>query len=329
VLPFPVDDPEVAAKVNEELLERWKLAARRGETVNVTRDVSLMVLKFTVTLLFGRDYEEAAPYCAIFAEESARNLEVADALRPFAHFILELVERRRRAGKLDNDALGHLMQARDRDSGESMTDDQIAREAMTIVVGGHETTASLLNWMWYLLARHPQVQEKLAAELESNSRDEVLSVEALAKYPYARQVIDESLRIYPPLWLMTRKALKDDELGGYFVPAGTEIYISPYLIQRNPQLWEMPDHFDPDRMSKDKVQARHELAMCPFGAGPRNCIGEFLALVEAQMHLVMFARELTLRYDETKPPEISTGLNLLSKHDFLMRPQLKAVAVTT
>lgn len=151
-------------------------------------------------------------------------------------------------------------------------------------------------------------------------------MDALPKYTYARQVIDEALRLYPPLWLMTRKALGDDLLGEFFVPAGTEIYISPYLIQRNPDLWEAPDRFDPDRMSPDNGLDRHELALCPFGAGPRNCIGELFARVEIQIHLMMFARALRLRYDEAKPPEMTTGMNLLSKSDFIMQPEIRTMA---
>jgi enediyne biosynthesis protein E7 len=132
------------------------------------------------------------------------------------------------------------------------------------------------------------------------------------------------LRLYPPLWLMTRKARNDDWLGEYFVPAGTEIYISPYLIQRSPRLWEAPDQFDPDRWNSEKGSQPHELALCPFGAGPRKCIGDLFARVEIQMHLMMFGRELQLRRCETSLPEVTTGINLLSKHDFHMLPETRS-----
>ena len=122
---------------------------------------------------------------------------------------------------------------------------------------------------------------------------------------------------------MTRKAVKGDQIGDYFVPAGTEIYISPYLIQRHPVLWEAPDRFDPDRFSANQSQDRHRLTMCPFGAGPRNCIGEFLARIEMQIHLITIGRELRMRRDETKPPEMVAGVNLLSKDAFIMTPELK------
>jgi cytochrome P450 len=180
--------------------------------------------------------------------------------------------------------------------------------------------------MWYLLSSYPESQTRLSGEFNRLPWHKIPAMDTLPKYTYTRQVIDEALRLYPPLWLMTRKALNDDQLGNFFVPAGTEIYISPYLIQRSPDLWEAPDEFDPDRMSLDNGLDRHELALCPFGAGPRNCIGELFARVEIQIHLMMFARELRLRYDEEKPPEISTGMNLLSKHDFIMNPELNALS---
>jgi cytochrome P450 len=194
---------------------------------------------------------------------------------------------------------------------------------MTLVVAGHETTAGLINWMWYLLSRYPECQAKLSDEFDRLPWGDVPTMDMLERYSYTRQVIEESLRLYPPAWLVTRKSVNDDQLGDFFVPAGTEIYISPYLLQRSPYLWEAPDHFDPDRMSQDKGFDRHQLALCPFGAGPRNCIGESFARAEIQIHLMMFARELRLRYDEEKPAEIKAAVHLLSKDDFIMLPEIK------
>ena len=316
----------IIAGVNAELLEKWKLAAKRRETVNVTHDVSSMVLKLTLVAIFGDDYATVAPHFNILAGESARNFEFAAAFRPLRKILVEIAAQRRRDNTIAADFLGRLMEARDRERGEPMPDAQLAREVMTLVVAGHETTAGLLNWMWYLLSRHPESQIRLSDELDRLPWAEAPAMDALPKYAYARQVIEETLRLYPPLWLMTRKALDDDQLGEFFVPAGTEIYISPYLIQRNPDLWEAPDRFDPDRMSPDNGLDRHELALCPFGAGPRNCIGELFARVEIQIHLMMFARELRLRYDEVKSPEMTTGMNLLSKNDFIMLPEIRTMA---
>jgi cytochrome P450 len=306
--------------VNAELLEKWQQAAERRKTVNVTHDLSCMVLKITLMAIFGDDYDKVAPHFNILVEESARNLEFAGAFRPLGKMILEIAAQRRHYSITAADLLGRLMQARDRERDQPMPDAQLVREVMTLIVAGHETTAGLLNWVWYLLSRYPQVQTKLFYEFDRLPWGGAPAIDTLQRYTYTRQVIDETLRLYPPLWLMTRKALHDDQFGNFFVPAGTEIYISPYLIQRRPDLWEEPDRFDPDRMSADNGSGRHELALCPFGAGPRNCIGEAFARIEIQMHLMMFARELRLCYDEQKSPEMTTGMNLLSKDDFIMTP---------
>ncbi len=314
------------ACVNAELLDEWRKAAKLGKTVNVTKDVSLMVLKITLMSIFGDDYETVAPHFKFFGEEAGRDLGFAQALGPLRKLVLQIVAQRRREQDLrGRDTLEVMMQARDREGGRPMPDPQLAREVLNLVVAGHETTASLLNWMWYLLAAHPEAQTRLDIEFNQLPWNGHPTIEELPKYAYTRQVIDEALRLYPPLWLMTWKALNNDRLGEYFVPAGTEIYISPYVIQRSPHLWEAPDTFDPDRHASENEVDRHELALCPFGAGPRKCIGDFFARVEIQMHLMMFGRELWLRPCEKSqgPPEIATGVNLLSKHDFNMLPETK------
>jgi cytochrome P450 len=312
----------IIVAANAALLERWKDAARRGDPVNVTQDVSRMVLEITLRSIFGEDYDVVSPHFSTLTDEPERNLEFAQAFRPLGNVIRQIAARRRRDGTAATDFLGRLMLARDRDRGEPMTDAQLVAEVMTLIVAGHETTAGLLNWMWYLLARHDDAQQRLAREFEQHPWEAAPPLESFARYEYARRVIDEALRLYPPLWLMTRRAIDDDQLGSYHVPAGTEIYISPYLIQRSPSLWEAPERFDPDRLLPASGAQRHELALCPFGAGPRNCIGELMARVEIQTHLMMFVKELRLSYDPTRPAEITTGMNLLSKEDFIMHPQI-------
>jgi len=322
---------DVITDANLDLLEKWKRAARRREMVNVTRDVSSMVLKITLISIFGDDYEAAAPHFEFFAAETSRNLSFALELVALRKTVLLIAEQRKREGRAaETDTLGVLMGAHDRRGGEPMADAQLAREIVNLVVAGHETTASLLNWMWYLLAKHPEVQTRLAKELTRLPWGKSPTIDILPRYTYARQVIEEALRMYPPLWLMTRKALNDDQLGDFFVPRGTEIFISPYLIQRSPHLWEVPNRFDPGRMSLDSAQGRPELALCPFGAGPRNCMGEYFARVETQIHLMMIAEKLSLRCEDKCSPEASAaGLNLISKHDVMMLPEIRAESMAS
>jgi cytochrome P450 len=317
------DMAPIFAKPNTALLERWRQAAERGTSVNVTRDVSLVVLEITLTAIFGIDYDEVAPHFAIVAEES-RNLGFAQTITSLGKLVIEIAERRRKTDTAGSDILGALMKSRDREGGQPMPDVQLAREVLTLIVAGHETTASVLNWTWYLLSGHPAVEAKLSAELEALTDRSFPAVDEFPKFAFTRQVIEEALRLYPPLWLMTRKAVRDDQIGEYFVPAGTEIYVSPYLLQHHPSLWEAAERFEPGRFMPGPSEAQSRLAMCPFGAGPRNCIGEFMARIEMQTHVMIIARELRLRRDESRPAEMVAGTNLLSRHDIVMFPELKA-----
>jgi cytochrome P450 len=317
---------DVISAGNRALLADWEQAAQKNSSVNVTRDLSRTVLQVVLRSIFGEDYTQVAPHFNMLSDQPERSLEFADAFRPLADIVIRLAVQRRAANRSSTDILGMLMAARDREGGQVMPDRQLAREIMTLVVAGHETTASVLNWTWYLLSQHAAVEEKLNSELNDLLEGGFPSLDELPKFSYTRQVIEEAMRLYPPGWLMTRKALQDDYLGEYFVPAGTEIYIAPYLIQRHPDLWKQPDRFDPDRFAPEQSQSRHALAMLPFSAGPRNCIGEFFARIEMQIHLMIIARRLRLRFVEIQPPELVGGVNLLSKHDFIMTPEIKESA---
>lgn len=317
---------KIVIAANVVLLRRWQEAAHTRVRVNVTRDVSGMVLEVVLKSAFGADYEQVAPHFNILSEVSARDLAFARAFRSLEEIILQLVAQRREESTTATDILGMLMEARDQKTGGAMSDRQLVSEIKTLIVAGHETTASTLSWAWYSLSQHPEVEEKLSCELCNLPESKVPTLCDLPKFTYTRQVIDETLRLYPAGWLLTRRALKDDQLGEYFVPAGTEIYISPYFIQRHPDLWEDPDRFNPDRVGLDHLQDRQPLAMLPFSAGARNCIGETFARVEMQIHLLTIANQLRLHFVETNPIELDVGVNLRSKHDFIMNPELKASA---
>jgi cytochrome P450 len=306
-----------------KLLEKWEKAAQQNETVNVTSDVSLAVLEVTLRAVFGADYRMVASFFNILHDHPARNLGFAQTFADLGRIVVEVIERRRSARRESADILGVLMEARDQ-GGQSMTDDQLVREIKTIIVAGHETTASTLNLIWYLVSQNPEVERQLSTEIETAASGNFPSIEDLPKFTYTRLVIDEALRLYPPGWLMTRRAQEDDWLGEYFVPAGTEIYISPYVIQRHPSLWAAPDSFHPERFVFTDVREKRSAAMLPFSVGPRNCIGEFFARTEIQVLLMTVASRVRMRYVEDHPPEFEAGVNLRSKHDFLMSPEIKA-----
>jgi cytochrome P450 len=317
---------KLIAAVNSELLRNWVQAAERNESVNVTRDVSAMSLEIILRFILGDDYEKIGPHFDLLSQETARDMRFAYSFRALRKIVLQLIDRRRGEPATSTDALGMLMQVRDRQSGAAMDADQLIDEILTLIVAGHETTASTLNWTWYLLSQHPDVEQRLSDEL--NCLPTFSEFDDLPRFLYTRQIVDEAMRLYPAGWLLTRKALRDDQLGEYFVPAGTEIYVAPYFIQRNPSLWEEPDRFNPDRFRPENAKYRHRLATIPFSSGPRNCIGALLARVEMQIHLMTIAKYLCLRYEQSRPIELDAGVNLRSKYDFIMYPETREVLDT-
>jgi cytochrome P450 len=316
---------EVMRVANLTLLKKWENSARQGETVNVTSDTSLLVLEITLRAMFGEDYPRVAPSFNILHDEPARSLRFAQAFADTRQVVVGLMERRLRDKSEGADILGLLMNARGQD-GCAMPYDQVVKETMTIVVAGHETTASTLNMIWYLLSQNPEVEMRLSAELSDLMSSKFPDVEALPNFAYTRLVIDEAMRLYPPGWLMTRRAIEDDYLGEYYVPAGTEVYVSPYVIQRHPDLWVEPDSFHPERFTSTNVRERRSATMLPFSAGPRNCIGEVFARTEMQVHLMTVASRIRFAYIKRAPLEFEAGVNLRSKRDFMMSPEMQRTA---
>ena len=317
---------KVIAAVNSRLLQKWQSAAERNEGVNVTHDVSGMALEVVLRFIFGEDYEDARSHFEILSVEQTRDMAFARSFRALGKVILQIVNRKRKDSAPATDALGIMMQAHDPQSGEPMPDRQLIDETLTLIVAGHETTASTLNWTWYLISQHPEVEQRLTNELESLTTP--LEFDDLPKFPYARQIIEEAMRLYPAGWSMSRKALRDDRLGEYIVPAGTELYVPPYFIQRHPDLWEEPERFNPDRFRPENSKHRHRMAMIPFSAGPRNCIGTHFARIEMQIHLMIIAKCLRLEYVATRPLELDAGINLRSKYDFIMYPKAVVASKT-
>jgi cytochrome P450 len=309
-------------KTSRDLLSRWMALAQQDRSINVTREVSLWVLEVVLRGIFGDDFDAVAPAFSVLSSESARDLQFAQAFRPVREVLREVIGRRRQRADSEMDILGMLMAGRDRATGQTMPDGQMVNEIVTLIVAGHETTASTLSWVWFLLSQHPEVETRLSIELLN--RGDPVATDPLAGVPYLRQVIDEAMRLYPPGWLMTRRALKDDRIGEYCVPAGTEVYISPYLIHRNPALWKNPELFDPDRFAPGQIPGGHPLAHIPFSAGPRKCIGDVLAWAEMQIHIATVVPHLRLRWTSGNPDELEPGVNLRCRNDLRFTGEMKA-----
>ncbi|MBC7976381.1 MAG: cytochrome P450 [Myxococcales bacterium] len=214
------------------------------------------------------------------------------------------------------DLLGMLMDARDDETNQAMTDLQLRDEVWTMIMAGHETTANALSWTLYLLARHPEAMAKVEAEVTAVLGPRAPGFEDMAKLSYTLAVIQESMRLYPPIWGLERKTVADDVIGGYPISAGTLILIFPYLVHRNPALWPDPEVFKPERFTSGAERSR--FAYLPFGGGPRICIGNAFATMEAQIVLAMIIQRYRFALAPDARIEFEQVLSLRPKHGMPM-----------
>jgi len=202
--------------------------------------------------------------------------------------------------------------------GSPEDDRRIRFELLALLWSSYETTALALTWTWYLLSQHPEVEEKLHAELDSVLGNRTPTYEDLDKLSYTRQVFKESLRLYPPAWILQRKSINKDSIGGFDVPPNTVIFACPFIIHRHPDFWEEPDKFMPERFDdkyKDKI---YPFAYIPFGGGPRSCTGFHLAMTEGQLAIAMIAQKYRLKLATEEKIEVKPEFVLYPKNPILM-----------
>lgn len=198
------------------------------------------------------------------------------------------------ATKEGHDVISRLVEACREEPSAGVRRRRIRDELLTILLAGHETTASTLSWTWYLIDRHPEVAERMRAEATKVLGDRIPRYEDLPGLRYTTMVIQEAMRLYPPVWALTRRAVRADRIGGYDVPAGADIMICPYTLHRHPGFWAQPHRFDPERFDPASAASPHRYAYIPFGAGPRVCVGSHLGMLEATLVAAMVARRLRL-----------------------------------
>jgi cytochrome P450 len=241
---------------------------------------------------------------------TANNRRMKEAARTLNGIVLALIHERRREGRDHGDLLSMLMQARDEVTGEAMTEDQLRSEALTFLVAGHETTATALTWTWFLLASHASIRRQVRAEVEGVLRDRLPTIEDVPHLVTTRMVLEESMRLYPPIWALAREAAEEDEIGGYRIPARSTVLVSPFVTHRHPDYWERPEVFDPDRFTPERVARRPKCAYFPFLGGPHQCIGNEFALLEMRLIVAMVLQrfDLELLPDQAIQPKASLTL---------------------
>jgi cytochrome P450 len=308
------------------MLARWdQLPA--GEYIDIAHEMMQTTLQvvgqalFSVDLLndssgLGRSIEVGSAYFTyrlgrLFAPPlwvpTRLNREYKRTRAATFHIGPDMIAARRRAaetnatgesatgGRTNPDMLDLLLEARYEDTGQPMSDEQIATEIRMFIAAGHETTSNTLTWTLYLLSQHPEVEAKLHAEVDRVLAGRTPTIADLPQLVYTRMVIDEAMRLYPAAWILARQSLAEDWLGDYHLPAGQGLTIPIFAIHRHPDFWPEPETFDPERFDPVQTASRHKYAFIPFGAGPRLCIGNNFAITEAQLILTMIAQQYQLR----------------------------------
>lgn len=225
------------------------------------------------------------------------NRKVAKDIARLSEILLTIVEERRRDAAERSDLLSKLIQARDADDGRGMDDRQLRDEVITLMLAGHETSANALAWTWHLLMQHPEVEQKLLDEHRRVLGDREPTAADLPQLKFTEQVLTESMRLYPPVFVFGRMARTTTEIGGYEIPAGSTLLMSQWILHRDPRWFEEPERFDPHRWEADLAERIPKFAYCPFGGGPRVCVGNTFAMVEMVAALAVIVRRF--RFEAT------------------------------
>jgi cytochrome P450 len=303
----------------------WAELAAKGELCNITSETSDFALELILISTFSSDYENRImvagdnPF-AFLSRDSTRDLSVVMKVRRLRELLLGIIKDRRAGhGSGEFDFLSMYLQATDKE-GQPFSDAELLDELMTLIVAGFETSANTLNWVWYLIAKHPEVGDKLISEAQQHLPNvSALNADSLAAMQYTQQVLEEALRLYPPVWLFTRRSHELDELDDFDVAPDTDIYLSPFILHRSEDYWPDPERFDPDRFAPTD-KPKKDRPFFPFSLGPRRCLGEYFSFLEMKVHLGLLLPRFRMQLVEEAEPELELGINLRATKDIFMKP---------
>jgi cytochrome P450 len=329
---------DVIIEATSAMLARWEPLAAHGRPIDLgaaLRDVTQAIMRH---VLFG---PAAGPHALAAGQALTRaagqldrrvwavlppplwlptrhNRQFLQARRTLDAYVHRCITERRRPGAVADDLLMMLCGARDDTTGERMSATQLRDEVVTLWIAGQTTVAAALVWTCFLLAQYPEAERALQVELATVLGGGHPTGRDLPRLRYTRQVIEESLRLFPPTWVTARTPTADDEIGGHRIPARSVLLLSPYVLHRHPAFWEHPERFDPERFMPGRVIARPHFAYFPFGGGPRRCIGQGLAMLEMQVILAMMAQAYEFRLVPGHPVVPDARITLRPRHGVLM-----------
>ena len=324
----------------ERLSANWQSSWQPGEERDIAREMMRLTLAIAGKTLFDADVETEADEIGDALSEA---MEMFNYLTlPFSQLleklpipamkrfkaarqrldetIYRMIRERRESGEDRGDLLSMLIQARDTEGdGTGMTDEQLRDEAMTIFLAGHETTANALAWTWYLLSQNPEAEAKFHAEIDEVLAGRAATAEDYPRLKYTEMVFAEAMRMYPPAWIIGRRALNDYRINDYHIPDRSIILMSQYVSHHNPKYFPDPDRFDPERWTPEAREARPKFSYFPFGGGPRLCIGESFAWMEGVLVMATLARKWRMRLSHGHPVIMQPIVTLRPKHGMKMK----------
>lgn len=315
-----------------QTIRRWQ----DGDIMDISAEMSRLTLLIAGKTLFGVDMNEAAgdvgkaltslvntfnllvlPFSNLLERLPLPSIVRAKRAQSNLDSILYRVIQDARSSPNQNTLISVLLEAQDED-GKRMNDRQIRDEAMTLFLAGHETTSNALTWTWYLLSQHPEAESKLETELDSVLGGRLPTVEDIPHLPYTQMVLSESMRLYPPAWVIGRRALQEVVIGNYLIPAGSIVAMSQYVMHRDPRFYFDPERFDPERWTPEAAAQRPNYSYFPFGGGSRLCIGKHFALMEGVLLLATIAQPWKIRLAPRHRVRTQPAITLRAKNGLRM-----------
>lgn len=330
---------DVIVRCVEKMLGAWD-AMPDGSQIDLQHEMVYLTLSVAGQTLFSTELSDQATDVGLAVREAFEVLNHKMNSYPFVFplwvptgenkrfkhakgildsLITKIISDRRKTPQPRHDFLSMLMDARDEDSGQGMSDEQLKDEVLTLLIAGHDTVAASLAWTWIMLAKNPHVRAQLHDELKSvlgGRKPELRDCENLT---YTRMVFDETLRLYPPAWGQPRQSIDEDIVDGHYLPKNAFISLNQYTTHRHPEFWQSPEEFNPERFTPEGIKSRPRFAYFPFGGGARVCIGQNLALLEAQLAIATIAQRYQL--------EIPSNQSIVPDPTFTLIPKGKVTAV--
>ena len=326
---------ETINSLTSTMMDDWNTRTG-GEAFHVDREMHRLAFRIVGATLFGSDIERHSGEVARILEvvnlrpqelraimtlhswiPTPYNLKWKRAKKRLDGIVYAMIEARRRAGAVRTDGgdlLDRLLAARDEETGERMDETQMRDEVVTLLLAGHETSANALTWTLYLLDANPAVEARLAEELLAHLNGAPATAADLPRVPYLKQVVQESMRLYPPVWAYARRSEHEEEFGGFVLPARAYVGVIPWALHRHPDFWPDAERFDPDRFEAKRGAGRHSYCYLPFAAGPRTCIGAGFAMLETQIVLAQILQRFRVRVVPGHPIDALAKVTLRPRH---------------